>query len=97
MNATNKRNYGLYAIALAIVVVGALALGASLDSLIWLALVAACPLMMFFMMRSIRGGHGPDAADRTPRTGRTSMTTTPVPGAPDRPGPGRTRRAPWPP
>ncbi|MEU5030215.1 DUF2933 domain-containing protein [Streptomyces milbemycinicus] len=63
MNATNKRNYGLYAIALAIVV-GALALGASLDSLIWLALVAACPLMMYFMMRSIRGGHGPDAADR---------------------------------
>ncbi|MCX4584084.1 DUF2933 domain-containing protein [Streptomyces sp. NBC_01481] len=54
----NNRNYGLYAIAAAIVVVGALALGASLGSLAWLALVAACPLMMFFMMRGMHGGHG---------------------------------------
>ncbi|MFH8773689.1 DUF2933 domain-containing protein [Streptomyces sp. NPDC017958] len=51
----NKLNYGMYALAAAIVVVGALILGASLGSLIWLALVAACPLMMFFMMRSMHG------------------------------------------
>lgn len=51
----NQRNYGLYALAAAIVVVGALIVGASLESLVWLALVAACPLMMFFMMRSMHG------------------------------------------
>ncbi|MEU2287522.1 hypothetical protein ABZ614_37400 [Streptomyces sp. NPDC013178] len=51
----DKRNYGMYALAAAIVVVGALIVGASLESLVWLALVEACPLMMFFMMRSMRG------------------------------------------
>ncbi|NBM14451.1 DUF2933 domain-containing protein [Streptomyces sp. GC420] len=51
----DRRNYGMYALAAAIVVVGALIVGASLDSLVWLALVAACPLMMFFMMRGMRG------------------------------------------
>ncbi|MEV0170658.1 DUF2933 domain-containing protein [Streptomyces sp. NPDC050803] len=51
----NQRNYGMYALAAAIVVVGALIVGASLESLVWLALVAACPLMMFFMMRSMHG------------------------------------------
>ncbi|PBC65766.1 hypothetical protein BKI49_00415 [Streptomyces sp. Tue6028] len=54
----NQRNYGMYALAAAIVVVGTVMLGASLESLVWLALVAACPLMMFFMMRSM---HGQDA------------------------------------
>jgi hypothetical protein len=56
MNTTDKRNYGLYAIALAIVVAGALVVGAPLQSLVWLALIAACPLMMFFMMRGMHGG-----------------------------------------
>ncbi|KOU59480.1 hypothetical protein ADK57_33325 [Streptomyces sp. MMG1533] len=39
--------------------------GASLGSLVWLALVAACPLMMFFMMKSMRGQdmHGGDSRD----------------------------------
>jgi hypothetical protein len=50
-----NRNSGMYALAAAIVVVGALMVGASLESLIWLALVAACPLMMFFMMRGMHG------------------------------------------
>ncbi|MFF7647523.1 DUF2933 domain-containing protein [Streptomyces canus] len=54
----DKRNYGMYALAAAIVVVGVLIAGASLQSFVWLALVAACPLMMFFMMR---GMHGQDA------------------------------------
>ena len=67
----NNRNYGMYAIAAAIVVVGALALGASLGSLAWLALVAACPLMMFFMMKSMHGqdmhgGHSRDDRDDDP-------------------------------
>ncbi|MFE9770473.1 DUF2933 domain-containing protein [Streptomyces sp. NPDC005931] len=51
----DKRNYGMYALAAAIVVVGALTVGVSLESLVWLALVAACPLMMFFMMKGMHG------------------------------------------
>ncbi|WP_171113238.1 MULTISPECIES: DUF2933 domain-containing protein [Streptomyces] len=55
---TNKRNYGLYALALAIAFVGALALGVSAEALALLAVFAVCPLMMFFMMRNMHGGHG---------------------------------------
>ncbi|CAM5514024.1 DUF2933 domain-containing protein [Streptomyces chartreusis] len=55
----DRRNYGMYALAAAaIVVVGTLFVGASLESLVWLALAAACPLMMFFMMRSMHGQGG---------------------------------------
>ncbi|WP_405652802.1 DUF2933 domain-containing protein [Streptomyces sp. NBC_00019] len=54
----NNRNYGLYAIALAIAFVGALVLGMPVGSLALLAIVVACPLMMFFMMRGMHGGHG---------------------------------------
>ncbi|MGC5041134.1 MULTISPECIES: DUF2933 domain-containing protein [unclassified Streptomyces] len=55
----NNRNYGLYAIAVAIAFVGALVLGMPLGSLALLAIVVACPLMMFFMMRGMHGGgHG---------------------------------------
>jgi choline-glycine betaine transporter len=60
----NKRNYGMYVLAAAIVVVGALIVGASLESLAWLALVAACPLMMFFMMRGMHGDHDQHRDDR---------------------------------
>ncbi|MET9041755.1 DUF2933 domain-containing protein [Streptomyces sp. NPDC003328] len=62
----NKRNYGLYALAAAIVVAALLIVGAPLQSLIWLGLVAACPLMMFLMMRSMRGQdtHGRDDQHR---------------------------------
>ncbi|MDN3027853.1 DUF2933 domain-containing protein [Streptomyces sp. S.PB5] len=59
----DNRNRGMYALAAAIVVVGALIIGVPLETLIWLGLVAACPLMMFFMMRGMHGqdmhgGHG---------------------------------------
>ncbi|MFI2372166.1 DUF2933 domain-containing protein [Streptomyces sp. NPDC018833] len=56
----NNKNYGLYAVALAIAFVGALALGVPLGTLALLAIVAACPLMMFFMMRGMHGGQGED-------------------------------------
>ncbi|HET6358152.1 DUF2933 domain-containing protein [Streptomyces sp.] len=52
----NNRNYGPYAIALAIAVVGALALGVPLGTLAFLLIALACPLMMFFMMRGMHGG-----------------------------------------
>ncbi|WP_030843852.1 DUF2933 domain-containing protein [Streptomyces sp. NRRL F-4474] len=54
----NTRNYGLYAVALAIAFVGALALGVPVGTLALLAVVAACPLMMFFMMRGMHGMDG---------------------------------------
>lgn len=67
----NTRNYGQYAIAVAIALVGVLALGMPLATLIWLALVAACPLMMFFMMRGMHGqdmhgGHDCETRDEEP-------------------------------
>ena len=55
-----KKNYGLFAIAAAIVIVGLAALGVPLSILLVLALIAACPLMMFMM----HGGHG-DGGRRT--------------------------------
>ncbi|MGW5664048.1 DUF2933 domain-containing protein [Streptomyces sp. NPDC003758] len=65
----NKRNYGLYALAVAIVIAAILIVGAPLQNMIWLALFVACPLMMFFMMRGMRsqdmhGGHEQHHDDR---------------------------------
>jgi hypothetical protein len=58
-----KRNYGLYAVALAIVVVGALWAGLRIGTLGVFGLILVCPLMMFFMMRGMGGMHGGGAAD----------------------------------
>ncbi|MEW2081034.1 hypothetical protein [Streptomyces sp. NPDC005283] len=52
----NHRNYGLYAIAVSIALVGALALGVPLGTLAFLLILLGCPLRMFFMMRGIHGG-----------------------------------------
>ncbi|WP_063728839.1 DUF2933 domain-containing protein [Streptomyces sp. RTd22] len=60
-----KKNYGLYAIALAIVIVGAVALGVPVQTLVLLGVVLACPLMMFFMMRGMHSGQNQN--DRSPR------------------------------
>lgn len=49
-------NYGLYAVAIAIAVVGALWLGLPIGTLALLGIVLACPLMMMFMMRGMHGG-----------------------------------------
>ncbi|WP_225804017.1 DUF2933 domain-containing protein [Streptomyces sp. NK15101] len=47
-----KSNHGgLYAVAVAIAVVGALTLGVPVGTLAILGIALACPLMMFFMMR----------------------------------------------
>ncbi|WP_228452898.1 DUF2933 domain-containing protein [Streptomyces alkaliterrae] len=56
-SATRARGYGLYAIALAIVLVGALALDVPAGTLVLLAIVLVCPLMMLIMMRG-PGPHG---------------------------------------
>ncbi|MBB1244096.1 DUF2933 domain-containing protein [Streptomyces durbertensis] len=80
---TRTREYGLYAIALAILFVGALALGVPAATLVVLAVVLACPLMMLGMTRG-HGGHGaggrggadrpaehPEDPDRDAGPGRT--------------------------
>jgi hypothetical protein len=51
-----RQPWGLYAIALAIVVVGLVALGVPASTLLVAALALTCPLMMIFMMRGMRGG-----------------------------------------
>jgi len=54
------RNYGLYALAVAVLVVGALWLGLPVSTLGLLAIVLVCPLMMLFMMKGMHSGdsHG---------------------------------------
>jgi Protein of unknown function (DUF2933) len=70
-----RQPWGLYAIALAILVVGLVALGVPAQTLLFAALVLACPLMMIFMMSGMHGGHGgPDHTsedrDHHPTAGR---------------------------
>jgi len=62
------RNYGLYALAVAVLVVGALWLGLPVSTLGVLAIVLVCPLMMFVMMKGMHGGddhtgHGSGSSD----------------------------------
>ncbi|WP_327130042.1 DUF2933 domain-containing protein [Streptomyces sp. NBC_01343] len=64
-----NRKYGFYAVAAVIVLVGALAVGVPPAAPAWFAIVGACPLVMFFMMRGVRdnsGGHDMQDTDRTP-------------------------------
>ena len=64
-----RQSWGLYAIALAILVVGLVALGVPASTLLFAALVLVCPLMMMFMMGGMhggRGGHGTAGHDREP-------------------------------
>ncbi len=64
------KNYGLYAVALAIVAVGALWAGLPVGTLALLGLVLVCPLMMFFMMRGMHGGDGHDQHGAPPASQR---------------------------
>lgn len=52
------RNYGLFAVALAVVAVGAMAYGVPLQRIAFLGLFLACPVMMFVMMRGMGGMGG---------------------------------------
>jgi cobalamin synthase len=66
------RNYGLYALAVAVLVVGALWLGLPTSTLGLLAVVLVCPLMMFFMMKGMHGGE-----DHTRHSSRSSDDNEP--------------------
>jgi len=68
-------NYGLYAIAVAIAVVGALWLGVPLGTLVLLGLVLACPLMMLFMMRGMHSESGRGERPHADRSGPHDHTT----------------------
>ncbi len=52
------QNAPMYAIALAILVVGLAFAGVPVSTLLVALLVLACPLMMLFMMRGMHGGQG---------------------------------------
>lgn len=54
---------GLFAVALAITLVGALWAGVPLEGLLPLLLVLACPLMMLVMMHGMHGGSGSEDRD----------------------------------
>ena len=59
VTAMKIQNLGLYVLAAAILVVAAMVLDVQASSIWPLVLVAACPLMMIFMMRGMAGGgHG---------------------------------------
>jgi hypothetical protein len=55
-----REQWGLYAVALAILLVGLVVLGVPASTLFVAALVLACPLMMIFMMHGMHGGDGSD-------------------------------------
>jgi hypothetical protein len=61
-----RQSWGLYAIALAILVVGLVALGVPASTLLLAALVLVCPLMMMFMMGGMHSDHGTAGRDREP-------------------------------
>jgi fatty acid desaturase len=59
-----REHLPIYALALAVLIVGLVATGVSVTSLIVPLLVLACPVMMFFMMRGMHGGtHGASSPD----------------------------------
>lgn len=66
----------LYAVALAVLIVGLAFAGVPAGTLIVLPLILACPLMMFFMMRGMDHGTPRDSADRHHETPHTHGTST---------------------
>jgi hypothetical protein len=54
----NRQHLPVYALALAVAFVGALWAGVPIGTLLFVAAVLACPLMMVFMMRGMHGGSG---------------------------------------
>jgi hypothetical protein len=55
-----RPQWGWYAVALAILVVGLVWAGVPANTLLVAGLFLACPLMMLFMMRGMHGPAGPE-------------------------------------
>ena len=56
-----RQNLALYAIALAILIVGLAFAGVPISYVLLGLIVLVCPLMMMFMMGGMHGGHGGSA------------------------------------
>ncbi|MGD9527818.1 MAG: DUF2933 domain-containing protein [Pseudonocardia sp.] len=67
-------NHGLFAVAVAIAVVGALWLGMPVSTIAVLGLVLVCPLMMMLMMRGMHGGDEGRGHDSDERRGSDDQT-----------------------
>jgi hypothetical protein len=71
-------NYGLFAVAVAVALVGAVWLGVPLGTLAPLAIVLVCPLMMMFMMRGMHDGdHGGGSEHHHPADRQNHDSTSP--------------------
>jgi hypothetical protein len=75
---TRNSNYGLYAVAAAILIVGVVAFDVPFGSLATFGLILFCPLMMIFMMRGMTGGgHGTSGDQPTDRPADSDSHGTP--------------------
>ena len=66
-NMTRNPNLGLYAVAAAIAIVGALWVGVPAATLAVIGIALVCPLMMLLMMGGMMGMHGGGSNDQQPR------------------------------
>lgn len=64
-----RQHLGLYAIALAILIVGLAFAGVPLQTMLFGLFVLACPLMMMFMMRRHVGGSDQEKHDHNHTAG----------------------------
>jgi hypothetical protein len=80
-----RQQWGQYAVALAILVVGLAWAGVPVSSLLIAGLVLVCPLMMLVMMRGMHGGDMSGGDSHTTRAddpnGRNGEQPTEFPGA----------------
>lgn len=67
-DVVKRYHFGLYAIALAILIVGLAFAGVPVQTMLFGLFVLACPLMMMFMMGGHGGHGGSDQQDRDHHT-----------------------------
>jgi hypothetical protein len=71
-----RQQWGWYAVALAILVVGLTWAGVPASTLLIAGLILACPLSMLLMMRGMHGGDRSGHESHHPTQHTTSSTTT---------------------
>ena len=84
-----RQQWGLYAVALAILVVGLVWAGLPASTLLVAGLILACPLMMFVMMR---GMHRGDTSGHDEPHDHPHHNTDDLPGAGRREAPSNAQR-----